>query len=77
MPIRPFLAHQAFDPETITKMSAALENVCDSLSLRLIDDVATRLVAEEIVKLAQRGVTDVETLYSMTLQQFKPEELDL
>jgi len=28
MPIRPFLAGQAFDPEIITKMSAAFENVC-------------------------------------------------
>ena len=38
MPIRPFLAGQAFDPETITKMSAAFESVCEALSLKVVDD---------------------------------------
>ena len=56
MPIRPYLAGQAFDPETIAKMSAALEEVCEALSLKMVDDAATRLVAEKIIELAQRGV---------------------
>ena len=55
MPIRPFLAGQAFDPETITKMSAGFESVCVALSLKLVDDAATRLVAQKIIELAQRG----------------------
>jgi hypothetical protein len=71
MPIRPFLAGQAFDPETIAEMSAALASVCEALSLKLIDDGATRLVAEKIIELAQRGVKDVATLSAMTLEQFK------
>ena len=29
MAIRPFLAGQAFEPETIREMSLALENVCE------------------------------------------------
>jgi hypothetical protein len=37
MPIRPFLAGQAFDPETISKMSAAFENVCAALGMKLVD----------------------------------------
>jgi hypothetical protein len=45
MPIRPFLAGQAFEPETIRDMSLALEKVCDALSLRMVDDAATRLIA--------------------------------
>jgi hypothetical protein len=45
MPIRPFLAGQAFDPERKTKMSAAFESVCEALSLKSVDDAATRLVA--------------------------------
>jgi hypothetical protein len=57
MPIRPFLAGQAFDPEVITTMSHALERVCDALCLKVIDDSATRLVAEKTIALAQRGVT--------------------
>ena len=70
MPIRPFLAGQAFGPETIAEMSAALERVCEALSVKLIDDGATRLVAEKIIELAQRGVKDVATLSAMTLEQF-------
>jgi hypothetical protein len=52
MPIRPFLAGQAFDPETIRDVSLALEKVCEALS-------ATRVIAEKIIELAQRGVRDV------------------
>ena len=71
MPIRPFLAGEAFDPEIITKMSAAFENVCAALSITLVDDAAARLVAQKVVELAQRGVKDVETLIAMTLEQFE------
>lgn len=71
MPIRPFLAGQAFEPETIREMSLALEQVCDALSLKMVDDAATRLIAGKIIELAQRGVQDVSTLTSMTLKEFK------
>jgi hypothetical protein len=71
MPIRPFLAHQPFEPEIIATMSAALESVCEALSLKVIDDAATRLVAEKIIQLAQCGVRDATTLTAMTLKEFK------
>ena len=74
MPIRPFLADQAFEPETIREMSLALERVCDALSLKLVDDAATRMIAGKIIELAQRGVQDVSTLTSMTLKEFKRAE---
>jgi hypothetical protein len=45
MPIRPFLAGQPFDPETIRDVSLALQNVWDALSLKMIDDAATRIIA--------------------------------
>ena len=73
MPIRSFVNGQEFDPETINKMSAALEGVCDKLGLKMVDDPATRLVAEKIIELAQRGVNDVPTLRAMTLEQLKQE----
>ncbi len=73
MPIRPFLSGQEFDPETIAKMSAALEGVCKALSLKMVDDAATRLIAGRIIELAQRGVRDVATLRAMTLEQFRSE----
>ena len=56
-------------------MSLALEKVCDALSLKMVDDAATRLIAEKIVELAQRGVHDVATLTSMTLQEIRRAEL--
>jgi hypothetical protein len=71
MPIRPYLAGQAFEPESIREMSLALENVCEKLELRLTDDLATRLVASTIIELTQRGVRDAPTLTAMTLKEFK------
>jgi hypothetical protein len=71
MPIRPFLTGEPFDPEIIAKMSAALESVCDALGLKLVDDPATRLVAEKIIALVQRGVRDAGALSAMALKELK------
>jgi hypothetical protein len=71
MPIRSFLAAQAFEPEIVREMSLALETVCQKLNLRLTDDPNTRLVASKIIELAQRGVQDAPTLSTMTLKEFK------
>ena len=71
MPVRPFLAGQAFEPELIRQMSVALENVCEKLKLNLTDDPATRLVASKIIEFAQRGVRDAPRSSAMTLQEFK------
>jgi hypothetical protein len=71
MPITPYLAGQAIEPEVIREMSLALESVCDTLKLRLTDDANTRLVATKIIELAQRGVRDAPSLSAMTLKEFK------
>ncbi len=71
MPIRPFLAGRAFEPETIQEMSLALERACGTLRLRLIDDAMTRLVAEQIIQLAQRGVRGADQLHAMALVELK------
>lgn len=73
MLIRPFLSGQAFDPETIDKMSEALKGVCETLSLKLMDGPETRLVAQKIIELSQRGVRDVAALQAMALKEFKYE----
>jgi hypothetical protein len=73
MPIRPFLSGRAFDPETIDRMSEALEGVCETLNLKLADGPETQLIAQKVIELAQRGVRDVATLRTMTLSQFKYE----
>ena len=71
MPIRPFLSGQAFDPEAIDEMSLAFQRVCGTLGLKVIDDPATRLVAEKIIELSQHGVRGVATLHAMTVKEFK------
>ena len=73
MAIRPFLAGRAFDPETIAEMSMALESVCNALSLKMVDDAATRIIAQKIIELAQGGVRGPDTLHSLTLQEFQGE----
>jgi hypothetical protein len=71
MTIRPYLSSRAFDPEMIEKMSEAMREVCETLSLELADGPETRLVAQKIIEFAQRGVSDVATLRAMTLSDFK------
>jgi hypothetical protein len=72
MPIRPFLAGQAFDPEQVSEMSRALESVCGTHNLNYqVDDSATRLVAKTIIELAQHGIRDAAALAAATLKEFK------
>ena len=70
MPITPFLAGQAFEPEAIENMSAAFVAACDALRLKVGDDPATRLVAEKIIEFAQRGIRDPNVLCKLTLKEF-------
>jgi len=72
MPITPYLAHQTLDPETIATMSAGFVAACEALQLKVGDDPTTRVVAEKVINLAQRGIRDPEMLRTMTLK-----ELDL
>jgi len=74
VPIRPFLAGRPFGPEKISDMSKAFEAVCEALRLRMIDDAVTRLVAEKIIELAQRGVEGADKLRAMTLQELRHSE---
>ena len=70
MPITPYLAHQAFEPEVIETMSAAFVAACDALHLKVGDDPATRFVAEKVIHLAQRGIRDPDMLRTMALKEF-------
>src|SRR6516164_4491791 len=70
MPITPYLAHQAFDPEVIETMSAAFVAACEALHLKVGDDPATRFVAEKVIELAQRGIRDPDELRTITLKEF-------
>jgi hypothetical protein len=71
--IKPFLVGQAFEPETIRSMSLALERACEEMGLRPGSDPATKLVAEKIIELAQRGIRDPERFVKLILQEFRNE----
>jgi hypothetical protein len=74
VPIRRFLAGQAFEPELIQQMSTAFVGACEALRLEPTDDPATRLVARTIIEFAERGVRDAEALLEMTLREFGIDE---
>ena len=71
MPIRGFLAGQAFEPEVVRQMSLALGNICAEFGMNLTDEPATRVVAQKIIELAQRGVHDTPTLTELTRKEVK------
>jgi hypothetical protein len=68
VPIRSFLAGRTFDAQAISTMSVAFDCACDELGLvKTTEDPATRLVAEKIMEVAERGVRDPELLRTMAL----------
>ena len=71
MPIRQFLDGDGFDPETIQNMSEALAGACRALGLVDRDDPATRLVARQIIELAQNGERDPKRLEAGTLEALR------
>lgn len=74
MPIRRFLDNRPFEPETIKEMSLALERVCEAMGLRPVDDALTRMVAQKIIELAQRGIKGADELQRLALREFKATE---
>ncbi len=72
--IRPFLARQVFEPDAVRTLSLAFDSACEALGLRTREDPATKLVAEKVIELAQRGIRDVARLRAMTLKELSREE---
>ena len=46
---------------------------CSSLRLKVVDDPATRLVAEKIIAVSQHEVRGIATLHAMTVREFESE----
>ena len=69
MPITPFLAGQAFDPEVVRAMASALDTVSKSLRSRVPSEVSDEAVARKIIELAQRGVRGAEALAERARQE--------
>ena len=74
MPITPYLAGQAFEPDAIQNMSAALVSACEKLRLTDRADPFTEIVARKVIELAQRGIRDPEALLESTLREFNVRE---
>jgi hypothetical protein len=70
-PIIPLLRSQAFDPETVEAMGKALVTACEALGLSDRDDAMTRLVAEKIIELAQRGMKNPIALHFAAMKEFR------
>jgi hypothetical protein len=70
-PIIPFMRGQAFDPETVEAMGKALVATCESLGLSDRNDAMTKLVAETIIKLAQRGMKNPIALHFAAMNDFR------
>jgi hypothetical protein len=70
-PIIPFLSGQAFDPETVEAMGQAVVTTCESLGLSDRNDAMTKLVAEKIIELAQRGIKKPTALHFAAMKDFR------
>lgn len=64
---------QVFDPEMIRDLARALDGACEMLGLSVSECAETRLMAENLIRLAQRGVHDTSILQAMVLQEFDRE----
>jgi hypothetical protein len=54
--LRPFLKNEAaFDPETVQAMSAAFDDVCKALRLKLSETKGREAVAKKIIELVRQG----------------------
>jgi hypothetical protein len=70
VPIRTFLGNRLFEANVINAMWLAFGGVCDELGLvKTVDDPATKLVAETIIDLAQRGIHDPDLLRTMACSE--------
>ena len=69
MPIRPFLAGRAFEPEVVAEMGIALERACRAMGLRDTDDQGTQLVAQKIIQRVERGVVGADKISSQAIQE--------
>jgi hypothetical protein len=71
VPITPFLRGQAFDPELVEAMGVAFLDTCDALGLTGRADPITKLVADKIIELAERGLRNPTTMQAMAVKELK------
>jgi len=69
MPIRPFLKGAIFDPEIVSVMGTAFEDVCKALEASGRTDVTKEIVAIKIIQLARGGETHPIVLREKVLSE--------
>jgi len=67
MPITPFLR----DPETVEVMGRPFNTTCEALGLTEREDAMTKLVAEKIIELAQRGFKNPLALHLAAMTELE------
>ena len=67
MPIRKYIAGSVFSPDTIARMTTALDGVRTVLNLHDPNDPMIETVAKKIVSLASQGVTDPDEIRRLVL----------
>ena len=69
MPIRPFLKGAVFDPEVVSVMGTAFEDVCKALEASGRTDVTREIIAIKIIQLARGGETHPIVLREKVLSE--------
>jgi len=70
MSIGPYLKEGAFDPEVISAMASAFDDMCKALDAGGRSDLTKEAIAAKIIDLARAGETDSVVLYEMALSEF-------
>ena len=69
MPIRIYLKEAVFDPEVISIMTTAFEDVCKTLDVSGRSDVTKEMIAATIIQLARSGEADPIVLRKKVLSE--------
>jgi hypothetical protein len=71
VPIYRLFQGQAFEPEQVAMLAQVFDDVLPLLGLTDREDLATTLVAQKIIELAQSGVCDPARLKALIVEEFR------
>ena len=67
MAIYRLLKNSTLEPEEIARITKAYEQALHTLCVKERDDPLTELIAKNVIKIAQTGVTDVAQLSALAI----------
>jgi hypothetical protein len=71
MTIHRLYKNEAFEPEAISTMTRAYDDICQTLGVSARDQRATNTVAKTVIEFAQRGARDPSRLRDCVLQALR------